>query len=73
MADERLVKAHALGKRRAHIVLAEFFERRILHQEREEREFANHVAENRQNQMVPEIHHLFEEGKVFEVIAREAA
>ena len=73
MANERLVKVHALRKRGTHVVLAEFFERRILHQKSQEREFADHVAENRQNQMVSEVYNLFEEGKVFEIIAREAA
>ena len=53
VANERLVKAHALRKSRTHVVLAEFLQRGILHEEREEREFANHVSENRQNQMVP--------------------
>lgn len=73
MAHERLVETHAFRKSRSHVVLPQFLERGVLHEEGQESELADHVTENRENQMMPEVCDFPEEREIFEVIAREAA
>ena len=73
MANERLVETHAFGQGGTHVVLPQFLERGVLHEEGQERELADHVAKNREYQVVPEVHDFSEEREILEVVAREAA
>ena len=73
MTHECLVEAHALGQGGAHVVLAQFLERGILHEEGQERELPYHVAEDGQYQVVSQVYNLPEEREILEVVAREAA
>jgi len=73
MTDKCLVKVQALRQGGTHVIAAQFLQRRVFHEEREEREFTNHVAENRERQMLRQVEHLTEKAEVFEIVAREAA
>ena len=73
MANERLVETHALGQGGTHVVLPQFLECGVLHEEGQERKLTDHVAENRENQVMPEVCDFSEEREILEVVAREAA
>ena len=73
MADKCLIEVQAFCQCGAHVVAAQFFQRRVFHEEREECKLANHVAENRERQMLCQVKHLAKERKILEVVARETA
>ena len=72
MANQGLLKAHALCQGGPHVVLAQFLESGIFHEEGEEGKFANHVAEDGQHQMVAQVRHLPEKAEILKVVAGKA-